>query len=100
EVLNSIADALNQARNSGSYPIVSGDFLLSGMHAQQADLAKDKLRLTTWLTALQIANGHAPKTMPLSEFSGKSIEIRDEPTQVIASFAGAPGEIPELVVPK
>ncbi|RCS51875.1 hypothetical protein DTL42_09960 [Bremerella cremea] len=100
EVLNSIADALNQARNSGGYPIVSGDFLLSGMHAQQADLAKDKLRLTIWLTALQMANGHAPKTMPLSEFSGQPIEVRDEPTQVVASFARVPGEIPELIVPK
>ncbi|PQO38571.1 hypothetical protein C5Y97_11025 [Blastopirellula marina] len=100
EMLNSISDALNQARNSGGYPIVSGDFLLSGMHAQQADLAKDKLRLTTWLTALQVANEHAPKTMPLSEFSGKPIEIHDDSTQVTASFAGAPGEIPELIVPK
>lgn len=100
EMLNSISDALNQARNSGGYPIVSGDFLLSGMHAQQADLAKDKLRLTTWLTAIQIANGHAPEKMPLSEFSGKPIEVREEPTQVVASFAGAPGEIPDLVVPK
>lgn len=100
EGLAAIADALNIAQTTNKYPIVSGDFLLSGMHAQQASLSKDKSRMTTWLTAIQAANGHLPKEMPTIDFSGKPVEIQNEPGQVTASFEGIPGEIPDLVIPK
>lgn len=98
--LAAITDALNVAANSGTYPTVSGDFLLSGMHAQHADIAKDKSRMMVWLAAVQTANGHPPKEIPVSDFSGQPIVIQDDPNQVVASFAGLPGEIPDLVIPK
>ena len=100
EGLAAISDALNMAEMTGKYPTVSGDFLLSGMHAQQADLSKDKSRITIWLAAVQAANGHAPDPMPVVDFSGKPVEINDQPQQVIARFDGIPGEIPDLVIPK
>ncbi|QDU77035.1 hypothetical protein Pan97_40950 [Bremerella volcania] len=98
--LAAIADALNVAQTTDKYPIVSGDFLLSGMHAQQANLSKDKSRMTIWLAAVQTANGHPPGQMPVIDFSGRPVEIRDEPGRVVASFEGIPGEIPNLVIPK
>lgn len=98
--LAAIADALNVAQTTDNYPTVSGDFLLSGMHAQQASLSKDKSRMMIWLTAIQVANGHTPKEMPIIDFSGKPVEIRDASGQIVASFAGIPGEIPDLVIPK
>lgn len=98
--LGAITDALNMAQMTSNYPTVSGDFLLSGMHAQQAQLSKDKSRMTIWLAAVQAANGHPPEEMPIIDFSGKPVQIRDEPGQVIASFEGIPGDIPDLVIPK
>ncbi|PQO47070.1 hypothetical protein [Blastopirellula marina] len=100
ETLYSISDALNQAQNSGIYPVISGDFLLDIMHAEHAELAADKARTTIWLTALQTANGHPPKPSPINEFSGKPIQVDDEPQKVVARFSGMPGDIPELVIPK
>ncbi len=100
EGLAAITDALNLAEMTDKYPTVSGDFLLSGMHAQQANLSKDKSRMTIWLAAVQAANGHPPEPMPIVDFSGKPVEIDDQPGQVIANFEGVPGEIPDLVIPK
>jgi len=98
--LAAISDALNLAQMTDKYPTVSGDFLLSGMHAQQASLAKDKSRMMIWLAAVQTANGHPPEEMPIVDFSGKPVELQEEPGRVIASFEGIPGEIPDLVIPK
>ncbi|WDI40376.1 hypothetical protein [Bremerella sp. P1] len=98
--LAAISDALNLAQTTDKYPTVSGDFLLSGMHAQQASLSKDKSRMTIWLAAVQAANGHPPEPMPIIDFSGRPAEIRDEPGQIVASFEGIPGDIPNLVIPK
>lgn len=95
-----ITDALNLAQMTDNYPIISGDFLLSDMHAQQATLSKDKSRMMVWLAAVEAANGHPPEQMPIIDFSGKPVDIRDEPGQIIASFEGIPGEIPDLVIPK
>lgn len=100
EALAAITDALNVAQMTDKYPTVSGDFLLSGMHAQQASLSKDKSRMTIWLAAVQAANGHPPEPMPIIDFSGKPVEMKDEPGQIVASFEGIPGEIPDLVIPK
>lgn len=100
EGLAAITDALNVAQSTDNYPIISGDFLLSGMHAQQATLSKDKSRMIVWLAAVQAANGHKPEPMPTIDFSGKPVVIRDEPGQIIASFEGIPGEIADLVIPK
>jgi hypothetical protein len=98
--LFAISDALNQAESSGSFPTISGEFLLSEIHARSAEFSKDKTRTIIWLTALQAANGHPPAAMPISDFSGKPIVIQEEPGRVIASFEGLPGEIPNLEVRK
>ena len=100
EGLTAIYDALSQARSAGDYPVISGDFLLNAMHAQHASLAKDQARLITWMTAPQLANGHAPKTLPTSPYTGRPIPLQEEATRVVVPFDDLPGEIPPLVVPK
>ncbi|MBA2115688.1 hypothetical protein [Bremerella alba] len=100
EGLAAISDALNIAQMTPQYPTVSGDFLLSGMHAQHASFSKDRSRMTIWLAAVQAANGHLPDEMPLLDFSGKPVAIQEEANQVIASFEGIPGDLPDLVIPK
>ncbi|MBI1248086.1 hypothetical protein GC197_09620 [bacterium] len=98
--LNAIVDALNVAKDADQFPVISGDFLLGDMLAQHAKLSKDKSRTMIWLAALQTVNGHPPQEMPNVDFSGKPIEIEEQPNQIVAKFDGIPGDIPPLVIPK
>jgi len=100
DVLNELTDAVNQSQNSAKPLRISSNFLLIDFHAQQAAIAKDEALVITWLGALQTATGNAPGSPPIEPFSGKPVEVKTEPTRVVAHFSQLPGSLPELVIPR
>jgi len=100
DTLNELSDAVSQSQSSAKPLRISSDFLLIDYHAQQAAMAKDEAVVLTWLFALQTSTGNASAEPPIEPFSGKQVEVENEPTRVVARFSRLPGNIPELVIPK
>jgi len=99
EVLNEISAAMDQARGTQRFPRISADFLLDDLHPQSASLAKDRSQFLAWNLAVQAALG-VPQQVVNCPFSGKAIQLVDQPNQVIVRLDHLPGRMPPIEIPK